>query len=130
MTIGVLSRVEELSDRPPGFKPEGAIPFKNLIPLEEIIADVLGVGIGTKQVELEYKKLIDNFGNEFSVLLERSEEELEKVTLPEIVQGIMKMREGKVFVEPGYDGVYGKIRIFDKEDKKKEEQYQKQKTLL
>jgi uncharacterized protein (TIGR00375 family) len=130
LTIGVLSRVEELADRPPGFKPEGAIPFKNLIPLEEIIADVLGLGIGTKQVELEYKKLIDNFGNEFSVLLERSEEELEKVTLPEIVQGIMKMREGKVFIEPGYDGVYGKIRIFDKEDKKREEQYQKQKTLL
>jgi len=118
LTIGVLHRVEQLADRPEGFKPENAIPFKSLIPLEEIIADALSVLPGTIQVEREYKKLIENFGNEFNVLLKANKEDLEKTTLPEIVEGIIKTREGKVFVEPGYDGVYGKIKIFAKEEKK------------
>ena len=118
LTIGVLNRVEQLADRPEGFIPENAIPFKSLIPLEEIIADALGVLPGTNQVEKEYKKLIENFQNEFNVLLKVEKKDLEKITTPEIAEGIMKTRERKVFVEPGYDGVYGKIRIFSQEEKK------------
>jgi PHP family Zn ribbon phosphoesterase len=60
LTIGVLNRVEQLADRPEGFVPENAIPFKNLIPLEEIIADALGQGVGAVEVEKEYKNLIEN----------------------------------------------------------------------
>jgi uncharacterized protein (TIGR00375 family) len=119
LTIGVLNRVDSLADRPEGFKPENAIPFKSLIPLEEIIADALGQSIGTIEVEKEYKNLIEKFGNEFSVLIDAPRKELEKVTLPEIAEGIIRVREGKVFIEPGYDGVYGKIRIFQKEEQKK-----------
>ena len=123
LTIGVLNRVEELADRPAfdkssAGKPEGAIPFKSLVPLEEIIADALGVMPGTKQVEVEYRNLIDKFGTEFNILIDISREELEKVTLPEIAEGIVRVREGKVFIEPGYDGVYGKIRIFSKGEQK------------
>jgi len=118
LTIGVLNRVEQLADRPEGFKPESTIPFKSLVPLEEIIADVIGQGAGTIGVEKEYKNLIEKFGNEFNVLLEVPRNELEKVTLPEIVEGIIRVREGKVFIEPGYDGVYGKIRIFSKGEQK------------
>jgi uncharacterized protein (TIGR00375 family) len=119
LTIGVLNRVDSLADRPEGFKPENAIPFKSLIPLEEIIADALGQGVGTIEVEKEYKNLIEKFDNEFNVLLNAKREDLEKVTLPEIAEGIIRVREGKVFIEPGYDGVYGKIRIFQKEEQKK-----------
>jgi uncharacterized protein (TIGR00375 family) len=119
LTIGVLNRVDSLADRPEGFIPENAIPFKSLIPLEEIIADALGQSIGTIEVEKEYKNLIEKFGNEFSVLIDAPRKELEKVTLPEIAEGIIRVREGKVFIEPGYDGVYGKIRIFQKEEQKK-----------
>ena len=114
LTIGVLNRVEELADREEGFKPENAIPFKGLIPLGELIAEAVGVGVGTKEVEREYKNLIEKFGSEFNVLLETPIFDLKSETLPEIAEGINRMREGKVYIEPGYDGVYGKIRIFSK----------------
>jgi len=118
LTIGVLNRIEQLADRPNGFKPENTIPFKSLIPLEEIIADAVGQGVGTVTVEKEYKNLIEKFGNEFNVLIDVPRQELEAVTLPEIAEGITRVREGKVFIEPGYDGVYGKIRIFSKGEQK------------
>jgi uncharacterized protein (TIGR00375 family) len=118
LTIGVLNRVEELADRPEGFKPQNAIPFKSLIPLEEIIADSLNLGRVAKQVSQEYKNLIEKFGNEFNVLLEIPVQELKTVTLPEIAEGIQRVRDGKVFIEPGYDGVYGKIKIFSQGERK------------
>jgi uncharacterized protein (TIGR00375 family) len=118
LTIGVLNRVEQLADRPEGFQPENAIPFKSVIPLEEIIADALGRNPGTVEVEKEYNNLIEKFENEFNVLLKVPRFDLESVTLPEIAEGIIRAREGKVFIEPGYDGVYGKIRIFQKEEQK------------
>jgi len=118
LTIGVLNRVAELADRPQGFKPQNAIPFKSLIPLAEIIADCLGVLPGAKQVEKEYKNLIEKFDNEFEILLNASRSNLENVTLPEIAEGIERVREGKISILPGYDGVYGKIKIFSKEEKK------------
>ncbi|MBI2642495.1 MAG: DNA helicase UvrD [Candidatus Wildermuthbacteria bacterium] len=112
LVIGVLNRVEELADRSEGTVPPGAIPFKSLIPLEEIIADVLGVSVGTKQSKAEYEKLIAKFGNEFAVLLDASASDLQSATLPEIAEGIKRVREGKVQIDPGYDGEYGKIKIF------------------
>jgi len=118
LTIGVLSRIEELADQPEGFVPENHIPFKSLVPLDEIIADVLSQGVSTKAVEQEYKNLIEKFGSEFNVLLDVSRKDLATVTQPEIVEAIMRVREGKVIREPGYDGVYGKIKIFSTEEKK------------
>jgi len=118
LTIGVLNRVEALADRPEGYKLENAIPFKSLVPLEEIIAEGMGVNVKTKQGDLEYENLIKKFGNEFNILLEVTREELEKATLPEIAEGIIRIREGKVSINPGYDGVYGKIKIFSDGEQK------------
>lgn len=120
LTIGVLNRVAELADRPEGFKPVKAIPFKSLIPLEEIIAEALGVGVGTKEVLKQYGNLIEKFNSEFDVLLNVSLSDLKDVTLPEIIEAISRVREGKVKVEPGYDGLYGKIKIFSEGEEKKE----------
>ncbi len=119
LTVGVLYRVEELADRPEGFKPENAIPYKSLIPLEEIIAESLGMGVGTKEVGKHYKDLIKNFGSELNILLNISVSDLKGAVLPEITEAISRVREGKVNVEPGYDGVYGKVRIFSEGEKKK-----------
>jgi DNA helicase-2/ATP-dependent DNA helicase PcrA len=118
LTIGVLNRVDELADREEGFKPKETIPFKSLIPLEEVIAESLGTSPGTKQVTAEYQNLIEKFGNEFNILLETPRKDLEAITFPEIAEGIIRAREGKVYIEPGYDGVYGKIRIFSKDEQK------------
>lgn len=111
LTIGVLNRVEELADRPEYFTPPSRVPFKNLIPLSEIIISALRCGPANKKVSEQYSNLIKKFGNEFFVLLSASFSELKSITLPEVAEGIIKAREGKVSLDPGYDGVYGKIKI-------------------
>ena len=126
LTIGVLSRVEDLGDREFGFKPQNAIPFKHLIPLRELIADVLNVQVKTKLVEQEYRKLINHFGNEFRILLDADKEELDQVTRSDISQAIINSREGKVEILPGYDGEYGKIHVLlDKQNDNQEGKEQK-----
>ncbi len=112
LTLGVLHRVEELADRPWDYKPDNAVPQKHLIPLEEIIADALETMPGSKTVQMEYEKMLVKGGTEFEILLDRTKEELLKITNEKIVDAIMLVREGKVNVIPGYDGEYGKISIF------------------
>ena len=112
LTVGVLSRVDELADRKDGFVPSGAIPYKSLVPLKEIIAEAIGIGPKTKGVEKQYQTLIQKFSNEFNILLDVPFEELSKFTLPKIAEGIKRVRSGKLIIEPGYDGKYGKVKIF------------------
>lgn len=114
LTIGVLNRVEELADRPEGYMPKKFIPFKSLLPLSEIIANAIGVQLYSKKVFEENEKLIFRFGNELKILLEIPFEELTKTTNEKIADAIIKVREGKVKYEPGYDGVYGKPIFNDK----------------
>ncbi len=113
ITIGVMQRVEELADRDEGFVPEGTIPSIHIIPLEEIIANAFSVGTGAASVRKEYERMLGNGGSEFSILLDNSIEDLTKFSHPKIVEGIKRMREEKVCIIPGYDGVYGKINLFE-----------------
>ncbi len=120
LTIGVLNRIEHLADkdRKEGFKSKEAKPFKILLPLHEIIGAVLGVSMGAKKVWNEYNNLINAFGNELNILLNISENKLREMTTPEITKAIMKNREGKIKVKPGYDGEYGQAIIeSDKQEK-------------
>lgn len=115
LTVGVLSRTQELSKS--GRFPQNNNPFKSLIPLKEIIADCVGVLPGAKQVKTEYEKLIKNH-SELEILLDVPKENLSGIVLPEIAEGIIRVREGKVSIVPGYDGTYGKISIFSKQERK------------
>jgi uncharacterized protein (TIGR00375 family) len=112
LTVGVMHRVEELADRPAGFVPRNAIPFIHTLPLEEIIAEVVGTRVGTKGVESEYDRLIERGGSEFRILLEATPDELASYASPKILEGIIRNRQGKVLIVPGHDGTYGKITLF------------------
>jgi len=118
LTIGVLHRVNELADRPVGFIPPKAIPFKSIIPLPELISEIKGVGPKSKTVQKEYDSLISKGKNEFNILLHLSQKELEKISSPELALSIIKMRKGEIIKEEGYDGVYGRIRVTGLKNKK------------
>ncbi|MCX5698390.1 MAG: endonuclease Q family protein [Candidatus Omnitrophica bacterium] len=123
VTVGVVNRVEKLADRPEGFKPDNAIPFKNLIPFAEIIAEARGVGKASINVERDYLSYLAKFGTEFNILLKASKEELLKSLPPKVVEGVLRARAGKVNIKAGFDGEYGIISIFDdNEQKEKSEQ--------
>jgi uncharacterized protein (TIGR00375 family) len=117
ITIGVMNRVEKLADRAEGEGGENKIPFRSLIPLDEIIADVLGLGVSSLKVHKEYEKLIDAIGSEFKILMDADYENLRQASSFAIADGIIGVRERRVELIPGYDGEYGKIKIL-KEEKK------------
>ncbi|MBI2651353.1 DNA helicase UvrD [Candidatus Woesearchaeota archaeon] len=107
LTIGVLHRMEQLADREEGFIPKDAIEFKSLIPLSEILSVLLNSSPASKKVWQEYYKLVNNFGSELNVLLEAEKESIAKVCDEKIANAIVAVREGKVKIKAGYDGVYG-----------------------
>lgn len=112
LTKGVEQRVEELADRPAGFKPYGKPGFMRLLPLSEIIATVLGSSsLYAQEVWKKYNLLVDRFKDEYTVLMEVAEDALVEVTDKAIADAIIKIRTGAVHVVPGYDGMYGKIEL-------------------
>jgi len=118
LTIGVMHRVEELADRPEGYVPPGAIPCKHLVPLVEIIAEAIGKGVNTVGVKAMYDSLVQRFGPEFHILLDLPEEQLRAEFPGGVGQGIIKVRREELEIRPGYDGVYGQVRIFGEEGEK------------
>lgn len=117
VTVGVMNRVEQLADRPEGYMPSGAIPYKNLIPFNEIIAEAKGVTKASVAVERDYRSYIAKFGTEFNILVRSSKEELSQGLPARIAEGVLRMRESKVTVQAGFDGEYGKISVFGEEEK-------------
>ena len=121
ITKGVLNRVEELADRPQGYIPENNIGYKSMVSLDEIIADVKGVDKKSKTVAREYQEIVPVFGSEFDILVTMPEKELFTKLPEKIADGIKRVREGRLQIEPGYDGEYGIIKIFGVEEKKNEQ---------
>lgn len=119
LTVGVLNRVEELADKDNDFIFEEGIGYKSLVPLKEIIAESLGVGVNTKSVDKKYFSLIKNFDSEFNILLNICVSDIAKISGLQIAEGVKRAREGKVSISPGFDGVFGKIQIFSEAEKRK-----------
>lgn len=115
LTLGVLYRVEQLADREE--VPAGKIPYKNIIPLLEIIGEAFGNGVKSKRAQAEYENLIKKIGSEFYILLHASEDEIKKAADSRVAEAIIKVRKGDLEIIPGYDGEFGKIRIFKKGEK-------------
>lgn len=112
LVIGVMNRVEELADHPEKFRPPHSADFKKIVELDKIIATVLNIkSRNSQRVQLEYNNLIKQGGNELNILLNINDKDLETMTLPAIAEGIKKVRQGKLTIEPGFDGQYGIIRI-------------------
>jgi len=118
VTVGVMHRVDKLADRVDGFKLEGALPFYSVIPLTEILAETLEVGVASKAVDQEYQKLIQRIGSEFKILLDSSLPDIERVASPIIREAIARVRQGNVHITPGFDGEFGKIKIFEGAERK------------
>ncbi|MBT3412734.1 MAG: DNA helicase UvrD [Candidatus Jacksonbacteria bacterium] len=121
VTVGVEARVEGLATRSKEevekIKDEFT-PYKSLIPLEEVISEVVGVGKKSKTVQIEYERILkENNFSEFDVLLHSSLEDLKEVLTPEEHEAIKRMRNGDIQIEPGYDGEYGTVKIFKPEER-------------
>ncbi len=121
VTVGVYSRVAKLADRPEGTRPPGMVPYKSIVPLDEVIAEALDKGCATKGVQAIYEQMVAKMP-EFKILLHAPYDEIAKIAPAEVVEAVKRVREGKLIVEPGYDGEYGTVRIFSDAERKKFEQ--------
>lgn len=109
LILGVLHRVQELADRTE-VKNDNFIPFKSIIPLQEIIADYLSVGKAAKKVQALYLDLVRQYP-EFEILIDLDKQQLEAIMDIELAELIMKVRLGEVEIKSGYDGIFGQVKI-------------------
>src|SRR3989339_263412 len=124
LTLGVHNRIEELADRQGQTVKDHKITFKSIVPLAEILAEVFGVkSTQSKKVEEAYHQITNQLGNEFTILLDAPLEIIQTVTSNTVLaHAIERMRTGQIHIEPGYDGLYGKVRLFGDKDSPKPKQ--------
>ena len=112
VTMGVMHRVEELADREEGVRPPGKADFHSLVPLPEVLGEILGRGPATKTVQAAYRALTARLGPELRILMETPLREVERSGPALLAEALRRMRRGEVQVQAGYDGEYGKITLF------------------
>jgi DNA helicase-2/ATP-dependent DNA helicase PcrA len=120
LTVGVMHRVQELADRPDGFQPEGAPGFRCLVPLPEVLGEILGTSASARAVERAYEGLLAGLGSELFILGQAPIEDLRRrghgQIAGQLAEAVARMRAGEVIRQPGYDGEYGVIRLFREDE--------------
>ncbi|MBI5732683.1 DNA helicase UvrD [Candidatus Jorgensenbacteria bacterium] len=119
VTVGVMARIDALADpkRPEGFKSASGKPYWSFVPFDEVIGEALGVGKQSKAVWQAYEEAVERFGSEFAILMDATESDLRAGLAPAVAEGVIRIRERKIHIEPGYDGEYGKIKIFNESER-------------
>lgn len=112
LTMGVLHRVEELATWEEGKAPENRHPFHSIIPLAEILSEIEGTGSKSKKVSAACERTIERLGPELPLLHDLPTKNIREAGMPLLAEAIERMRAGRVHITPGYDGEYGRIRVF------------------
>ena len=113
LTMGVMHRIEKLADKKIGVKPKGAPLFYSVVPLREIIAEIMNVGAKSRTVAREHTRLLQELGNELSILTSIPLKDIGRAGARRLAEAVSRMRKGDVNIMPGFDGEYGKVRVFD-----------------
>lgn len=117
LTLGVMYRVEELADRHHSERPDYVDDFVSLVPLPEMISETVGTGPTSKKVALEYEDLLYKLGSELNILNDIPLDEIQRLASSSLIpEAISRMRQGQVIREPGFDGEYGRIRLFEDQE--------------
>ncbi len=117
LTLGVLYRVEQLADRPHGNKPEKHHPYHSIIPLVDILSEIFRVGPKSKKVSQAYFSALDKLGSELNILHYLEPQEIDTAGMPLLGEAVRRMRQKNIEVNPGYDGEYGKVKIFTDDER-------------
>ena len=120
LTLGVLHRVSDLADRAPGEEISDGVPFRSLIPLDEVLAELHGVGPKTKTVAKSYSKLTGALGSELDILESVPLDDVARVSSSLVAEALSRLRQGQVHRQAGFDGEYGVIRLFEKDELERE----------
>ena len=112
LVVGVMHRVEDLADRVESYKPKNHKSVEYIVPLQEIVAETFEMRPQSKKVKDEYQKLLFEFDDEFSFLRKITSSDIKATGRADLSFAIEKMRKGDIYIKPGYDGIYGVVKIF------------------
>ncbi|MCK4311180.1 MAG: UvrD-helicase domain-containing protein, partial [Candidatus Cloacimonetes bacterium] len=114
VTVGVMNRVVQLSDREDFKERRNRLPFYSIIPLKEILSEISGVGPNSKKIDKEYYSLLKNIGSELDILLNIPIDEIKNKGTEILSEAIKRMRNGEIYIKEGFDGEFGVIKVFQK----------------
>ena len=121
LTLGVMHRMEDLARRDVAVRrgddglvrsPAERPPFRSMMSLAQILSEALGRGIQTKTVGAAYVKVIEAAGSELAALVSAPLADVERVAGERVAEGVGRVRRGEVAIEPGFDGLYGKVTVW------------------